>query len=315
MSAATATAAFILTGTTSKKPKAEEAAAKAIEELQLNTTQTVSVSLEEKTTIVLPSLPETPALQILERIAMKRHMPVSEEYLKTAIKTLKKLIYFSIRSLMRGESITYHSFQGTSLIALLAALVVHSLGGWQLAVAMHKLCIQFSLVNVVGTMIPVIATEAFEVTTSQEKIKSFGLTGLFAALLAYRHGLKVERIGAGIGSAMTTAALTLKALETMGIATEGKGGFILPSSGGTIAGTIIALAGEKIKWEGGDKRVTNWACSISILLWLATAYLKQQDSEDQSVSDLLSTWAAISVLSGLMAATIAQFLPRQDQQN
>ncbi len=146
----------------------------------------------------------------------------------------------------------------------------------------------------------------------------------FRIVLSYLPGLsttaleflaKNQDIAPGIGAAITSAACITKTAETMKEATESNGGLILGSAAGFSIGALITMVGKMAKLRGGDERSTNWACGAATLLWGVVLQFSLIDLKNMSASELLFAWTAISVLSGLIAATIAHVLPRPNEQN
>ncbi|HAB98224.1 MAG TPA: hypothetical protein DCE71_00160 [Parachlamydiales bacterium] len=256
-------------------------------------------------------LPKIPELNLLERIVMKRNIPVREgiEILTNFVKILLHYVLL-IKNVVDGN--------------WLAELLTHSglrlVRGEEFADAVSHEMFNRNYLNAVlrSVVLPVLCLdpvaqlqklELSDAINSKTILLSSSLFGAFAGKWA----IEAKRpIAQYIGAVTASLGLGLSAVKIMGDAAKTNGALMLATTQGMITGVALELAVKKSEDMGVDKQVTGWSCYIATFLSVIAVIMSEIDP---SASDLLSAWVAISVLSGLMAATIAQFLPRQDQQN
>ncbi len=303
IAAGAGTAGCIAAAVGNEKTKVKNAALQAIEEVQSHTKK-AEFPLEGRTIFAVQNLPEIPALLMDMQINLQQRSKMNKEFMNAAIEGLKR----TGKACVSIMALKPHVILGASLIVVPTLTALHYLKGEESKHAMELLFEKGYLGISLGTQMAVVFIDLFQRgETPESRLILSNLHGVLVGTLEY---ITSRTIAPRMGAAATSTALIFKTVETMGDAAEGYGGFILASAGGTAAAAVIAVASKKIEEQGGDKRVATWACSAAMCLWIAMLYSDLLDPENMSVSDALSTWAAISLLSGLISAIIAQALPR-----
>ncbi|MDA8416428.1 MAG: hypothetical protein M0Z78_05050 [Betaproteobacteria bacterium] len=301
------TAGLVFAGMPSAQTETEKAATRAIEEVQSNATR-VPASMQDKTISVILMPQEGPKLQFLWRTSMKQLIPINEEIINTAIDTLKALMKVSRSTINVSEQAVY----GVALAILSINTALRYLGVVEIDPAILK---KGAMGTFAGTLtLGVLASNISEVckTPRDRTFLSFiPALGIMSAEFMNRN----EAIAPEVSAAITSAAYISKTAETMEEATENSGRLILGSAIGLYMGALITMVEKMAKLRGGDERSTNWACGAATLLWGVVLQFSLIDLKNMSASDLLFAWTTISVLSGLIAATIAHVLPRPNEQN